>query len=287
MDNRLKVLIVDSNLQTSELLAASLRSMHRTVGAVMHVATLEGASRHVVNDTPQIIYLDPLAFDLDEAGGFILSMDSKYQIVFVLYMSLEQMRVRDHELYRGERNKLRRYFRLDKQTPEPVLAQEVEATLKNCLYDIELWRARAVTNRLRSKDRSIEPDLCVVVMSFSGAQRSTTVYDAIDSAVRESGYRCVRIDRFEHNGRITTALFDKLSSAAVVVADLTEARPNCYCEVGWAHCADKQVILTIDGDSQVHFDLQDYNYIRYESPEELKERLVSRILATVGRPATV
>jgi hypothetical protein len=286
MEHRLRrVLIVDSELASIEALQSSLRSMHRTVGEIFQVSSLADARSHISKEPPDIIYIDPFAFNINESADFILSLDRDLEVVFVLFVNYQQLRDRDSEIYRGERKNLRRYFRLDKLTPLHILADEVEATLKNCLYDIELWEARAVMKNLnyRAGIQPTQADLCLVVMSFSSLPQYTDTYRfGIENAVRDCGYRCVRIDHFEHNGRITNALFEQIESARFLVADLTDARPNCYYEVGWAHRAQKDVILTIRSGTEIHFDLKDYNFIVYDSVADLQDKLSERIRATVG-----
>jgi hypothetical protein len=74
-----------------------------------------------------------------------------------------------------------------------------------------------------------------------------------------------------------------LRIARLVVADLTEARPNCYYELGVAHALKKQVIHLAYASEELHFDVKDWNFIIYSRLDELADELRQRILGTVGR----
>jgi hypothetical protein len=124
---------------------------------------------------------------------------------------------------------------------------------------------------------------CFVIMSFSDDKRLIDFYRfGIHLAVQKCGFECVRVDEVEHNRRITDEVLQQIEAARFVVADLTEARPNCYYELGWAHRAGKEVIPTIHVSTPIHFDVKDYNFIIYETASDLCDRLEERIRLTVG-----
>jgi hypothetical protein len=70
------------------------------------------------------------------------------------------------------------------------------------------------------------------------------------------------------------------------VADLTEARPNCYYELGVAHTLRKEVIHLAYSSNDIHFDVRDFNFILYSRIDILAQKLHERILATVGHGPT-
>jgi hypothetical protein len=120
-------------------------------------------------------------------------------------------------------------------------------------------------------------------MSFSSDKRLADYYRfGIRAAIEEAGYECLRVDEIEHNRRITDLLLQQIESSRFIVADLTDARPNCYYELGWAHRAKKDVILTTHASTPIHFDVKDYNFIVYESASELHDRLLRRVTESIG-----
>lgn len=72
-----------------------------------------------------------------------------------------------------------------------------------------------------------------------------------------------------------------------MIADLTDEKPNVYCEIGYAKAKGIPFFLTFhrkemvgakDGNTgpaanRVHFDLAPYRYIEYETTHELRDKL--------------
>jgi len=128
---------------------------------------------------------------------------------------------------------------------------------------------------------------CFVIMGIGHDPRLDDVYDLGIRAVAEKlGYECVRSDKVEHNLKITDRVVYTIANSTFIIADLTGERPNCYYEVGYAHALRKDVILLVEKDTPIHFDLKDYNFIIYERIEDLKEKLEERIVATVRQPSS-
>ncbi len=69
------------------------------------------------------------------------------------------------------------------------------------------------------------------------------------------------------------------------MADVTEARPNCYYELGIAHALGKEVIHLANDSADIHFDIKDFNFILYSRVTDLQQKLEQRIAATVGTAA--
>jgi hypothetical protein len=124
--------------------------------------------------------------------------------------------------------------------------------------------------------------LCFVIMSFSGNPQLEDFYEqAVKPAVEKSGLRCERVDDQEFNGSIKDKIIDNLKQAHFVIADVTEARPNVYYELGLAHALDKPVIHLALNKADIHFDVNGLNFIIYSRIPELKQRLARRIQATL------
>lgn len=123
---------------------------------------------------------------------------------------------------------------------------------------------------------------CFVIMSFSDvADTQATYVRGISPAIEGLGIRCVRVDETEFQGRITDEIVRLINGAYFVVADLSEERPNCYYEFGYAHAQGKPIIPVIRTGFRIHFDLHDLPFIVYDTPEKLFEKLRNRIRGTV------
>lgn len=123
-----------------------------------------------------------------------------------------------------------------------------------------------------------DPNLCFVIMSFNAENKELVdIYAAIKRAVLSFEFDCKRVDEIEENRKITDTIISAIQRAGLIIADLTESRPNCYYELGYAHALNKQVIQTCDGKTVLHFDIAAYPTIIYETKTELEERLKRRI----------
>lgn len=127
---------------------------------------------------------------------------------------------------------------------------------------------------------------CFVIMSFGDNPALQDHYElGIRPTVQELGFECIRADEVEHNRKITETIVGLLRNAHFVIADLTDEKPNCYYELGFAHALGKNVIHTINKETAIHFDVKDYNFIIYSRVQELAVRLRQRIQATVESKA--
>ncbi|MBI4800932.1 MAG: hypothetical protein HY796_00225 [Elusimicrobia bacterium] len=69
-----------------------------------------------------------------------------------------------------------------------------------------------------------------------------------------------------------------------MIADFTGQRGGVYFEAGFAEGLGRQVIRSCreDEKTELHFDVNHYNFIFWNSLEDLREKLKNRIAATVG-----
>ena len=111
---------------------------------------------------------------------------------------------------------------------------------------------------------------------------STPVYEgAIKPAVERFGIQCKRVDEAQFTGSITDETVRLLRNAYLIIAELSEERPNCYYELGFAHALSKPVLMAIDDSGKIHFNVKDYSFITYKDPDELREKLEAQITGAV------
>ena len=112
--------------------------------------------------------------------------------------------------------------------------------------------------------------------------------NGIAPAVRDTGYEPVRIDLKEHVNKIDDEIIAEIRRARFIIADFTHGdtgvRGGVYYEAGFAHGLGIPVIFSCRKDrlEDVHFDTRQYNYIVWETVEELGERMAKRIAAVIG-----
>ncbi len=118
---------------------------------------------------------------------------------------------------------------------------------------------------------------------------------AIVPALKACGLEPKRVDKHNQGGLLKSEIVAFIENSEIIVADLTNERPNCYLEVGYAMGIDKfrNLILTAredhnqdspnhrPGGPKVHFDLRGYDVL-FWNPDDLDkfrddlEKLVHR-----------
>lgn len=113
----------------------------------------------------------------------------------------------------------------------------------------------------------------------------TDICDAVKETFKRFNVNAVRADDIEHDGQITQRVLNELRTSEFLFADLTGARPNVYYEVGFAHALGRRVLLYRRADTELHFDLADYNCPEYKNLRDLKEKLARRLESMTNRKA--
>ena len=110
--------------------------------------------------------------------------------------------------------------------------------------------------------------------------------NAIQDAVSLAGYEPRIMNQVETNNWIMPEIFYQIKKAKFVVADFSLPCDGAYYEAGYAAALDKPVIHLFDRreetkTNKLHFDIAQKSTIFYDSYEDLKNRLINRIKATV------
>lgn len=133
--------------------------------------------------------------------------------------------------------------------------------------------------------RIAESNAAFIIMSFTdqspGFIPIVDIHRAIKRGCEAAGVRAQRVDEIEHSGSITALLLEEIKRHRFLISDLTHERPNVYYEIGYAHGLQKEVILTAQKNSAVHFDIASYNVIFYNSATDLEDRITKRLEARI------
>jgi hypothetical protein len=130
-----------------------------------------------------------------------------------------------------------------------------------------------------------------VVMPIQGAkhgsqeqQRIFREYDerfeAIESVLSDMGGVAIRIDREHPLEDLVGRIKKEIKAAVFIITDLTDERPSCYFEAGYAEGLGRPVIYVASNDSvvrpgtptRIHFDIH-MNVQFFTNHKELQERL--------------
>jgi hypothetical protein len=105
-------------------------------------------------------------------------------------------------------------------------------------------------------------------------------FEVINETLQELGCVSIRIDKESPLGGLVERIKDEIRRARFVVADLTDERPSCYFEVGYAEALGKPVIYTASRESimnpgqetKIHFDIHQ-NIRFFTNHEQLADEL--------------
>lgn len=107
----------------------------------------------------------------------------------------------------------------------------------------------------------------------------------IKPTVKQYQFEIQRIDEISTTDEITDDILNSISKSRFIVADLTDARPNCYYEVGYAHSLGKPVIILAKEGTKRHFDISGYKWNYWKDYKDLKtkfEKELNGVLQILG-----
>lgn len=133
-------------------------------------------------------------------------------------------------------------------------------------------------------------------MQIGNPDMDRVYVEAIVQAIEASGLQAIRVDKHNSGELLKTEIVRFIEEAEIIVADLTNERPNCYLEVGYAMGLDKfrNLILTaredhnldspshVTGGPKIHFDLSGYDVLFWKTDDlsvfrtELEKRIRRR-----------
>lgn len=109
---------------------------------------------------------------------------------------------------------------------------------------------------------------CFVVMPFSAsASNSEEKWTEIFESFFKPAWNALDIDCYRTRvprGSITKDIVEKLYSASIVFADLTDSNPNVMYELGVRHAFKKPSVMVKAKGSQIPFDVNVYSVFEYE-----------------------
>jgi len=139
------------------------------------------------------------------------------------------------------------------------------------------------TERLRAAGYASKSKAHVFVAMPFKSEMDDHYHYGIQGAVRESGFLCERADLSAFTGDVMRWVQERIRTASLVVADLTEANPNVYLEVGYAWGCGIPTILLVNDTNHLKFDVRGQRCLVYKSIRDLEESL-RKELQTLLRP---
>jgi len=137
--------------------------------------------------------------------------------------------------------------------------------------------------RTRS-DAQNSPDIVFVLTAYSGDMDESFV--AVCNAARECELTAMRALDQIGDDRVHDTLLQSIRDAGMIVADLTNERPNVYFELGYARGLNKTVITVAREGTELHFNVTDYRCLFYRDRVELEDVLIRRFKVEHATPAS-
>ena len=119
-----------------------------------------------------------------------------------------------------------------------------------------------------------------IIMPFESNHNNKGVrkaFDSVASCIQTKDGQSIPINRVDEqlygsdrssqgsNRAITENIYQAINDATFVIADLTDNRPNCYYELGYARALKKPVVVVANKKTKLEFDERDKSYISYST----------------------
>jgi hypothetical protein len=148
------------------------------------------------------------------------------------------------------------------------------------------------SDRIKKLGRAVSlnaTDTCFVMQPF--APPLGDYYEKIyKPAIEKAGLKPMRADADIFGaGKIMDQVYAGITSAKVLVAELTKRNPNVFYELGLAHAMKKPVVLVSSNEEDVPFDLHHIRVIYYDVTDpfwgnKLLEKVAENILSAIKNP---
>jgi hypothetical protein len=126
-----------------------------------------------------------------------------------------------------------------------------------------------------------------VAMPFKEEMGDVFSY-GIQNSVHTIDYLCERIDQEAFTGDILDRLKNRIETASLVIADLTDDNPNVFLEVGYAWGKGRPTLLVVrdDPNKPLRFDVQGQHCIKYRTIKSL-ETALTKMLSELKKDGTI
>lgn len=142
-----------------------------------------------------------------------------------------------------------------------------ETELKNSLFPPITKKEEFISKKIAVHQEDLPLEINIkkhvfVAMPFSEDFQNVYEY-GIYPAVRNCDLICERVDETHFTGDILHRIRTSIETASLIIADLTESRPNVYLEVGYAWGKGIPVIFIAKKGEKLHFDVSTHRCLYY------------------------
>lgn len=140
----------------------------------------------------------------------------------------------------------------------------------------------AASEKLRTAgiDAQAKPSV-FVAMPFKDEMDDVYHYGIV-SATNAAGYLCERADLSAFTGDVLDWVKSRIRSASLVIADLTDANPNVYLEIGYAWGSGIPTVLVVKSSDHLKFDVRGQRCLVYKKIKDLEDLLTNELRSLSG-----
>jgi hypothetical protein len=102
---------------------------------------------------------------------------------------------------------------------------------------------------------------------------------AATAAMKGCGYEVVDMNGLIHDQKICDRIIAEIRTCGLLIADVTNERPNVYYEAGFAASRGVPVIWTARKGTTLHFDTRQYPHVFWDDEADLQGQLDARVRA--------
>jgi hypothetical protein len=135
--------------------------------------------------------------------------------------------------------------------------------------------AAGETLRTAGYDAETKPRV-FVAMPFKEEMDDVYHYGIV-SATNAAGFLCERADLSAFTGDVLEWVKERIRSASLVIADLTDANPNVYLEIGYAWGSGIPTVLVVKSSDHLKFDVRGQRCLVYKKIKELEDSLTHEL----------
>ena len=220
-----------------------------------------------------------------------LSIDDRTNNLLQYLNKINKMDISEHRIILSEEQKKMKLLAHSECTSDQDWEKFSEYLIEEKLcsgYVNDLQITINGIKRLESLSRNTESKQCFVAMWLDESMND--MYNkAIKPAIKEMGYRPLRIDRKPHINKIDDELIEEIKKSRFIIADFSYGndgiRGSVYYEAGFAKGLNIPIIFTCRKEDvkNLHFDTRQYNHIIWENKnlEDLKKKLKDSIGANI------
>lgn len=137
---------------------------------------------------------------------------------------------------------------------------------------------QAPPERLRSVGSASETKPHIFVAMPFKEDMDDLYHYGIENAVHKAGYLCERADLASFVGDVMDWVRQRISSASVVIADLSGANPNVYLELGYAWGCQVPTVLIISSADELTFDVRGQRCLVYQRIRDVEKALEKELV---------